>query len=68
MSNDVIQAVRQRLANAQDDLSRANMAFGRMTPDQLKEQHGQSGRTRGEIYRGYQDEVARWEKALAEVQ
>jgi hypothetical protein len=48
-----------------DDLERAERAFRGLTADQLTEQYGQSGRTKGEILEGYRKERREWEKAYA---
>ncbi len=48
-----------------DDLERAELAFRGLTEDQLKEEYGQSGRTKGEILTGYRNERREWEKAYA---
>jgi hypothetical protein len=37
-----------------DDLFRARNAFKNMTPKQMQEQHGESGRTRAEILAEYE--------------
>ena len=39
-----------------DDLERANMAFSDKTPQQMQEEHGQSGQTCQEILNSYQKE------------
>lgn len=46
-----------------DDVERARMAFGRYTPAQMKEQHGQGGRTRAEILAEYEEHAAKVEAA-----
>ena len=46
-----------------DDLERAEMSFGRLTKDQLKEEYGRSGRTKGEILEGYRQEREEWKEA-----
>lgn len=48
-----------------DDAARARAAFSRCTPEQMQEQHGQSGRTRAEILQGYEKHEAEVEAALA---
>jgi hypothetical protein len=54
------------LENARgDDLERARWAFRGLTPMQMAEQHGQSGKTRQEILGGYEAERVRYEAALA---
>lgn len=37
-----------------DNTARANHAFRNMTPTQMQEQHGQSGRTRAQILTDYE--------------
>ncbi len=46
-----------------DNLERANMAFGRLTEEQLDEQHGQSGETRRAIWDGCKQEREDWQAA-----
>lgn len=48
-----------------DDLERANIAFGRLSEKELGEQHGQSGKTRREIWQSYKDERAAHDAAMA---
>ena len=48
-----------------DDLERAERAFRGLTGDQLNEEYGQSGRTKGEILEGYRKERLEWEQAYA---
>ena len=48
-----------------DDLERAERAFRGLTGDQLNEEYGQSGRTKGEILEGYRKERREWEQAYA---
>ncbi len=59
---DILQAVNMRLGHAEDDHYRANLAFNGAD---LTVQHGQSGKTRGEILREYEEELARWKRAVA---
>ena len=52
------------MANARgDDLERCQAAFGKLTDDELGEQHGQSGRTKRQVWQGYKDHRALWEAA-----
>lgn len=52
------------LENAKgDNLERAEMSFGKLTEDQLKEEWGRSGRTKGEILEGYREERKEWQAA-----
>jgi phage-related tail protein len=67
-SKDVVQAVQAQLGNAEDNLARARMQFGRMTSRELAQPYGQSGETCSAVLAGYEREVERWRKALAEVQ
>jgi hypothetical protein len=64
MNPDVIAAVKSQLSNAEDNLYRAKHAA--LTCDPSK-QWGQSGQTLNEIIAGYDAEVARWKRALADV-
>lgn len=48
-----------------DDLERANAAFGRLTPEELKQQHGNSGQTRENIWNIYKEHRTEWENANA---
>ena len=50
-----------------DNLERASAAFRNCTPEQMQQQYGQSGETRVEILRGYQEHAAAVEKAAAEL-
>ena len=49
----ILQLVKNALANADDNLSRARMAFRAMSNDEMREDHGQSGRSRQEVLSGY---------------
>jgi len=57
----VLQALSQMRG---DDLYRARHAFQGMTPAQMKEQHGLSGKTRAEILAGYEA----WERKIDEAE
>lgn len=48
-----------------DDLERARLSFGKMSAEELEKQHGQSGKTRGEILRGYEEHAAECDAALS---
>lgn len=48
-----------------DDLERARAAFRQMSGAQLDQQYGQSGKTRREILKAYEDERALYLKAKA---
>lgn len=52
--HDYIRRAIQALTS--DDLERATAAFRNCTPEQMKQEYGQSGRTRQEILDGYQRE------------
>lgn len=55
----------QALGNMRgDDLYRTQCAFRRMTPEQMQEQHGESGRTRAEILAAYEENEATIAKAI----
>ena len=65
MNPDIVKAVQAQLGNAQDNLHRARAAFRGLSPQELSEQpYGESGRTRAQIVAGYEEEEARWLKAL----
>lgn len=53
----------QLLRSRDDSLERAQHAFRRMTPEQMKEQHGESGLTRQEILDGYREQRMRHDAA-----
>jgi hypothetical protein len=56
--------IRNAMSNAKgDDLERATLAFGHMTPAQLGKQYGQSGQTHQEVWDGYKRDRDRWEEA-----
>ena len=46
-------AIERQLGDAQDNAYRARAAFKHMTPDDMAQQHGHSGRTRADILREY---------------
>ena len=50
-------AVAHMVGNAEDNLHRAKAAFKRYTPEQMQEQHGESGRTRKAIVDGYEEHL-----------
>lgn len=59
----------QALGNMQgDDLYRARQAFRGMTPEQMQEQHGQSGLTRAEILAEYEAHDTKVSAAIKEVE
>lgn len=45
----LLRAIERARLDAVDELSRARSAFGRLSPSQLREQHGDSGCTRQQI-------------------
>jgi len=48
-------AIERELSDAQDNLYRARAAFRYMKPDEMGKEHGQSGRTRADILREYEE-------------
>lgn len=48
-----------------DDLARARRCFDGCSAEQMQEPWGQSGRTRAEILRGYEEHAAKVDEALA---
>lgn len=53
-----------------DDYERAKLAFDRMTPEQMQEQYGQSGKTRQQVldrYRQYTEQCDAAIKAFEEI-
>lgn len=48
-----------------DDIHRARAAFRSLTPAQMQEQHGQSGKTRAQILKEYEDHDAKVSAAIA---
>jgi len=50
----VLQIVKNNLGGTEDNLYRANMQFGNMSGDDLTKEYGESGRSCGEILRGYE--------------
>ncbi len=68
MKADVLKIVKNALSGAEDNFLRANMQFGRMTAEQLKEEYGQSGRTCGDVMQGYHEENERLKQCVAWVE
>lgn len=68
MNKDIVAAVRDRLAGAEDNLHRARSAFRGLSAQNMQEQYGQSGSTRAQIIADYESEVARWKSALSEAE
>lgn len=68
MKDKVLQIVKNALGGAEDNLYRANMQFGHMGHEQLKEEYGQSGRTCGDIMQGYRDSHDELKQCLAWVE
>ena len=64
-TRDMVMAGLSRMRG--DDYERATAAFRGLTPTQMQEQYGLSGRTRQEILDGYRDHVKAVEAAIAEV-
>jgi len=48
-----------------DDLERAELAFRGLTKEQLAQEYGESGRTKGEMLDIYRKERREWEQAYA---
>jgi len=48
-----------------DDINRCRAAFRGLTPEQMQEQHGDSGRTRAEILAGYEEHERATKEAIA---
>ena len=48
-----------------DNLERAERAFRGLSGEQLKEEYGRSGRTKGEVLEGYREDRREWEQAYA---
>jgi hypothetical protein len=51
-----------------DDHLRARHAFGRLSEEQLDEQHGQSGKTRRQIWGDYENHANAVDAAIGEVE
>ena len=64
MKEQVLMIVKDALANAGDNLYRANMQFGKMSLKELSEEWGQSGRKCGDILLGYQDRKVELERCV----
>lgn len=47
-----------------DNTERARAAFRNLTPEQMQEQHGQSGRTRAQILSEYEEHDAKVQAAI----
>lgn len=54
LKNKVLEIIQTALSNAEDNLTRANMQFGKMTIEGLKQKYGESESTCGEILDQYQ--------------
>lgn len=57
MKDKILRLIDNNLGGAQDNAYRARMQFGRMTPDQLDKEYGQSGRKCKDILAEYEDAV-----------
>jgi len=68
MKKRVLKIIKKALDDAEDNLCRANMQFGKMTSKELAQEYGQSGRTCGEILEEYQVEVSELKRCLAWVE
>jgi len=64
----VLKIVKKALGGSEANLYRANMQFGRMGPEQLKEEFGQSGKTCGDVMQWYRDENERLKQCVAWVE
>lgn len=58
----IIEALKS--ASRSDDIGRAKAAFRGLTPEQMQQQHGQSGRTRQAILDGYLTEEAKVQECI----
>lgn len=67
ISADIVYAVKAQLANAEDNLWRAESAFRGLPPSKMAEEYGESGQSRQSILDGYRAASARWKAALATV-
>ena len=64
MKDDVLRILQNALALAKDNRHRANMGFGHLNADEMKEPQGCSGVSRAEILAGYRAECDRLEKCV----
>jgi hypothetical protein len=46
-----------------DNLERARYAFKGCTPEQMRQEYGQSGQTRAQILEGYEHDRQKWQDA-----
>jgi hypothetical protein len=60
----ILKALEDAYANACDNAARARLAFGKQN---MNSQHGESGRTRGDILAGYEQEEQEALAALKDV-
>lgn len=51
-----------------DDLVRAKMAFKDCTPEEMNQEHGESGQTRQQILDGYNKRNLQCDNAIAELE
>jgi len=65
MNQHQILAVRALESARGDDSARARAAFRGYSTEQMKQQHGQSGKTRSEILQQYEDSDAEVNAAIA---
>ena len=63
MNPDIEYAIKRQLGQAEDNLFRAKLAGRR---SDVTQQWGESGQTLQQIIDGYQREVDRWKRALAD--
>ena len=47
-----------------DDMARARAAFRNCTPEEMREEYGQSGMTRSQILAGYEEDNAKVQAAI----
>ncbi len=66
MNNEQIRlAIRTMVQHSQgDDLERANLRFGKMLPEQLDRQYGESGKTCWEIWDEHRESRANFHEML----
>jgi len=64
MKDKILDVLKSKLGVSSDDLYRATGAFSRYTQDQMKEEHGQSGRSREQILNAYKDSVSDCESMI----
>ena len=68
MKERVLTIVKSALSDAEGNLYRANIQFGKMSANELDQEYGQSGRTCGDILEGFQTEVAELKRCVSWVE